>query len=286
MSRLIFAGIFLVAGVSSAAAETRWYRDADGDGVGTAHHSLLAVTRPAGHVARSGDCDDQDATVAPGRVEVCDGLDNDCDGRADNGCVDLGACPSSGAVITCDIDVLTGSASCNGPSPLTVSDRSPHGPALAVDMTGFRTLLLELEFSRPDEWAFHLGNSPGNDGWSGDRGEFEHDSELFTRFTTLFAFANDHHRSEMFKPLANALGANSSQTQLAVCDGYFQWRRGAMVHEVAHPGLLRFGNPDLDGGHLGRAGNDNRLWLGLNRTIRPGRRVGSGVESVRLYLIR
>ncbi len=30
-----------------------------------------------------GDCDDQEPLVAPGRVEVCDGLDNDCNGRTD-----------------------------------------------------------------------------------------------------------------------------------------------------------------------------------------------------------
>jgi len=46
--------------------------DADGDG----------VEAPA-------DCDDNDASIKPGAVEACDGVDNDCDGDIDEGTGDL-----------------------------------------------------------------------------------------------------------------------------------------------------------------------------------------------------
>ncbi|MDP6361545.1 MAG: putative metal-binding motif-containing protein, partial [Planctomycetota bacterium] len=36
-----------------------------------------------GYAAGNDDCDDSDATVSPEAPEVCDGLDNDCDGTAD-----------------------------------------------------------------------------------------------------------------------------------------------------------------------------------------------------------
>ena len=65
---------------------TTWYRDADGDTWGDADDTIVAVEQPAGYVAGAGDCDDIDPGIDPGAVEVCDGLDNDCDGEIDEGC--------------------------------------------------------------------------------------------------------------------------------------------------------------------------------------------------------
>ena len=39
-----------------------------------------------GYTAESGDCDDTNPNINPGAEELCDGLDNDCDGRVDDGC--------------------------------------------------------------------------------------------------------------------------------------------------------------------------------------------------------
>jgi hypothetical protein len=74
-------------------------RDADGDGF-------------ADVWCGGTDCHDGDSTIFPGAVEVCDGVDNDCDGNVDNGCVTptptptptgtptptVGSCPMCGDV--------------------------------------------------------------------------------------------------------------------------------------------------------------------------------------------
>jgi hypothetical protein len=59
------------------------YADHDGDGVGGA--ALALCTLPPDAVSVSGDCDDEDAAVSPLEAEVCDGVDQDCDGVADDG---------------------------------------------------------------------------------------------------------------------------------------------------------------------------------------------------------
>jgi large repetitive protein len=64
---------------------TTWYADADLDGYGDASTATTSCSPPVGYVADGADCDDSDSTIHPGAVEVCDGVDNDCDGTADSG---------------------------------------------------------------------------------------------------------------------------------------------------------------------------------------------------------
>jgi hypothetical protein len=66
-------------------AVTTWFVDGDGDGYGNSGLSLDRCTAPANFVARGGDCNDSDPTTYPGRAEVCDARDNNCDGQVDEG---------------------------------------------------------------------------------------------------------------------------------------------------------------------------------------------------------
>ncbi len=68
---------------ATAADAATWYADDDADGYGDAASVTLACVSPAGFVADATDCDDTRAHVSPADVETCDGLDDDCDGVAD-----------------------------------------------------------------------------------------------------------------------------------------------------------------------------------------------------------
>ena len=65
-----------------------WFADADGDGAGDPAVVQERCAPPEGHVPSGTDCDDANAAVRPGASEVCDGLDNDCDGETDEGVAD------------------------------------------------------------------------------------------------------------------------------------------------------------------------------------------------------
>lgn len=62
-----------------------WYRDADGDGFGTANETVIACSAPFGFVVNSIDCDDGDPNINPAAPEACNTIDDDCDGQVDEG---------------------------------------------------------------------------------------------------------------------------------------------------------------------------------------------------------
>lgn len=71
-----------------------YYLDSDGDGYGDEDELVIACENPSTsetiYVENANDCDDGDATVNPDADEVCDEVDNDCDGETDeNDAIDV-----------------------------------------------------------------------------------------------------------------------------------------------------------------------------------------------------
>lgn len=64
--------------------EHTWFRDADGDGRGDASKPKQGCVGETGWVANADDCNDGSAAAYPGATEVCDGVDNDCNGKTDD----------------------------------------------------------------------------------------------------------------------------------------------------------------------------------------------------------
>ncbi len=60
-----------------------WYQDLDGDGYGTETATAESCSQPEGFAATGDDCQDADDTVHPYADELCDDLDQDCDGAVD-----------------------------------------------------------------------------------------------------------------------------------------------------------------------------------------------------------
>ena len=62
---------------------TSWWHDADADGYGTGSPICMCLATPDFSAPKGGDCKDDDMAFSPGAKEVCNALDDDCDGKTD-----------------------------------------------------------------------------------------------------------------------------------------------------------------------------------------------------------
>ena len=81
-----------------------WYPDADGDGYGETAAPLLVCAQPLGYILVDGDCNDSDPNIRPGVYEICDGIDNNCNGNIDDGPHQPGIFPGSVPYWIYDLD--------------------------------------------------------------------------------------------------------------------------------------------------------------------------------------
>ena len=72
-------------GQSDEGVKLTFYRDADSDGYGNQILTTQACTQPAGYLANNTDCNDASLSVHPGAPEVCNGVDDNCNGSIDEG---------------------------------------------------------------------------------------------------------------------------------------------------------------------------------------------------------
>ncbi len=71
--------------VTLNSVNTVWYADTDADGYGNTAVTTVSCHQPPGYAGQSNDCDDTNADIHPNHPEICDNIDNDCDGLTDNG---------------------------------------------------------------------------------------------------------------------------------------------------------------------------------------------------------
>ncbi|MEC7242254.1 MAG: putative metal-binding motif-containing protein [Myxococcota bacterium] len=100
-----------------------WYNDSDGDGFGSSDASLQVCVPPTGWVADGSDCDDSDSLVFPGAVELCNGVDDDCDSEVDEGLPDVDGsgtadCKEVAVVVSAGFFIHAEEGQCDGVSYL------------------------------------------------------------------------------------------------------------------------------------------------------------------------
>ncbi|MEZ5012855.1 MAG: MopE-related protein [Chitinophagales bacterium] len=63
--------------------ESTWYADLDADGYGDLSSDSTACELPMGYVADSTDCDDTNENIYPGAEDICNAVDDNCNGEID-----------------------------------------------------------------------------------------------------------------------------------------------------------------------------------------------------------
>src|SRR6185295_18110885 len=72
-------------GETDEGVQSVFYADNDNDGYGTPATSVLACSAPIGYVSDNTDCDDNNVLINPGAIEVCNTIDDNCNGETDEG---------------------------------------------------------------------------------------------------------------------------------------------------------------------------------------------------------
>src|SRR5262249_31068276 len=60
-----------------------FYADADSDSYGNPNVMVMAASAPTGYVADMQDCNDSNPNIHPGAIDLCNGIDDNCDGYSD-----------------------------------------------------------------------------------------------------------------------------------------------------------------------------------------------------------
>ena len=125
---------------SDAVDQNFLYPDIDGDGFGDSSSSIYICGSQSGYVLNSSDCNDSNALQYPGANEICDGLDNNCDGDMPAGELDT----DGDGFVSCMIapsgwsgTSIIGGADCNdsdptaNPADIETYDKSKLIPLIA-----------------------------------------------------------------------------------------------------------------------------------------------------------
>ena len=156
--------------------EQLWYLDEDNDGCGLEGEQLSACEQPDGYAPEPGDCDDDKAEVNPGQAELCDDLDNDCDGLANEFSEQNTTCED------CELAVFEGSqyAFCDATAewPAARANCEARGPGfdlMRVDDMPEQTFLAEHIIGAPSVWWLGANDLAVEGEWLWNNGDGVYD---------------------------------------------------------------------------------------------------------------
>lgn len=160
---------------------------------------------------------------------------------------------------------------------------------LVLDMKNRQEVEFELLFhDDPKGWCANIGNSPSNNGWRGDAGNFSHDSELQVKEKQLAAFGNDYTANEVaLDDNARLIEANdfvspAGHARIKVRNGTLMWESTTGASGQKNSEFLFRWDSEYDAERGGP--NDTLLYAAFNRVIASNARNGECAKGVTITL--
>ncbi|HRH54814.1 MAG TPA: FG-GAP-like repeat-containing protein, partial [Chitinophagales bacterium] len=100
----------------SSPCDLNFYADADGDGFGNNDEIIEACTAPPGYVDNNLDCNDANNTINPTQIEICNVLDDNCNGINDEGVIETITIAAAGPTEFCQGGSVSLTATYSGTS--------------------------------------------------------------------------------------------------------------------------------------------------------------------------
>lgn len=187
------------------------------------------------------------------------------------------------ASISCTIDLLNNTDDCDSVSAITLVAPLENSQAVAkIDLSptaGYRKAKFELTYgSTIAGWTFNLGDSSTNDGYGGDGNTQWNDSEFQILNTQGAIYASDfvpNNPSRLLQEIPGIIAPNQTHTI-----------------EVSNE-KLNYNDTDFISPYIfALAGQDDPqginydIYVGMNRVINNSSRNGSGLEKVKITLIK
>lgn len=208
--------------------------------------------------------------------------------------------PAAAAASTCDPALAVYNAGCEIDMTHPTNPLWPCAiPGIAVESWNGSGLTISVDMSDPGgmsptgQWdimevvgmtsglsgyALNIGNSPSNNGWTGDAGDNSNDAEAQITGNTLRVYHGDRAGSGLALQVGNAVSTSGGFFEATVCDGTFIWESDTTAPTlVTHPDSIfqhDGSEPDVEAGGT----NDQMLYIGFNQVVDGPYRSGSGID--------